>query len=175
MCAGLCLCLHRPQQPALARAGSTPQAAQKAQTTVPVPAQLQPQTPLPQMSAPPPAQSSVTQPRPPSTASTPPPAPRPALHPEDHPSTLPPPRPAAESTSLATPANTNNILTGGANGQFAPGPLLLFPDTSALLSMLGCNVDLPRYVPTLFGMQQGQDAKEEISREYRRPSARYPG
>jgi hypothetical protein len=27
---------------------------------------------------------------------------------------------------------------------FGSGPLLLFPDTSALLSMLGANIDLPK-------------------------------
>ncbi|KAF5840569.1 hypothetical protein DUNSADRAFT_16232 [Dunaliella salina] len=149
---------QRPKQPALAQARSMPQAMQTAQAAAPpppVPAQLQPQ-PLPpsQMSVPPPTQpSATTQDFPPSTAPAPPSPPRPTPVQGGRPGAPLPPRPATDGTSLAPTApttnNSNNIITDNASGHFAPGPLLLFPDTSALLSMLGCNVDLPRPPLTL--------------------------
>lgn len=46
----------------------------------------------------------------------------------------------ASSSSSAGDATAQSVA---AVASFAPGPLLLFPDTSALLSMLGCNASTP--------------------------------
>jgi hypothetical protein len=105
--------------------------------------QQQPQPPAP---APPPPPRRVSgggdaaipfgqpPPPPPRAPQPPPPPPRAAQPPP------PPPRPTpAPAAAVGGSPEAATAALGAAEAEFAGGPLLLFPDTSALLAMLGAN------------------------------------
>lgn len=97
------------------------------------------------------------------TVQLPPPPPAPAAmrvstSPDRLPATLPPPppptrtstspprlvQPPAPSAAPSAAPGSSGLAAGVGSEHYSHGPLLLFPDTSALLSMLGANTDVAR-------------------------------
>lgn len=94
------------------------------------------------------------QPQPPAAATiaaAPPPPPPP---PQAGAPPPPPPAAAAAPYTAAAAAAAPSAPSASASPSWGRGPLLLFPDTSAVLSMLGANLSLARPVVSLGELQR---------------------